>query len=172
MMRVKGLTGPQADSVHRIRGLMAPQAAFSFVVGRSSFIEFLEPGGSAGRRSQVALDSDAAARRQVHMDDIASVTPRLMEKAVARGSWFVARKPPPLDKNGLWLNFTAGCPPLLSVLVAALHLLIVGTWRTRKALGVPYAQGLCHVFLLYPVNDIPFIACMRYRRGRLKGVPP
>lgn len=25
MMRVKGLTGPQADSVHRIRGLMAPQ---------------------------------------------------------------------------------------------------------------------------------------------------
>ena len=40
MMRVKGLTGPQADSVHRSRGLMAPQAAFSFVVGRSSFIEF------------------------------------------------------------------------------------------------------------------------------------
>ena len=40
MMRVKGLTGPQADSVHRIRGLMAPQVAFSFVVGRSSFIEF------------------------------------------------------------------------------------------------------------------------------------
>jgi len=31
MMRVKGLTGPQADSVHRIRGLMAPQVA-----GRSS----------------------------------------------------------------------------------------------------------------------------------------
>ena len=90
MMRVKGLTGPQADSVHRIRGLMAPQVA--------------------GRRSQVAMDSDAAARRQVHMDDIASGTPRLMEKAVARGSWFVARKPPPLDKNGLWLNFTAGCP--------------------------------------------------------------
>ena len=27
MMRVKGLTGPQADSVHRIRGLMAPQTA-------------------------------------------------------------------------------------------------------------------------------------------------
>ena len=27
MMRVKGLTGPQADSVHRIRGLMAPQVA-------------------------------------------------------------------------------------------------------------------------------------------------
>ena len=127
MMRVKGLTGPQADSVHRIRGLMAPQVA--------------------GRRSQVAMDSDAAARRQVHMDDIASGTPRLMEKAVARGSW--PRKPPPLDKNGLWLNFTAGCP-----------------------LGQPLRTGLCHVFLLYPVNDIPFIACMRYRRGRLKGVPP
>ncbi len=62
MMRVKGLTGPQADSVHRIRGLMAPQAA---------------------------LDSVAAARRQVHMDDIASGTPRLMEKAAARGSWLV-----------------------------------------------------------------------------------
>jgi hypothetical protein len=28
--------------------------------------------------------------------------------------------------------------PLLSVLAAALHLPIVGTWRTRKALGVPY----------------------------------
>ena len=111
MMRVKGLTGPQADSVHRIRGLMAPQ--------------------TAGRRSQAALDSDAAARRQVHMDDIASSDPRL-----------VARKSPPLDKNGLWLNLTAGRP-----------------------LGVPYEQGLCHVFLLYPVNDIPFIACMRYRRG-------
>ena len=105
MMRVKGLTGPQADSVHRIRGLMAPQVA--------------------GRRSQVAMDSDAAARRQVHMD------------------------PPPLDKNGLWLNFTAGCP-----------------------LGQPLRTGLCHVFLLYPVNDIPFIACMRYRRGRPKGGPP
>ena len=87
MMRVKGLTGPQDDSVHQIRGLMAPQVA--------------------GRRSQVAMDSDAATRRQVHMDDIASGTPRLMEKAAARGSWLVARKPPPLDKNGLWLNFTA-----------------------------------------------------------------
>ena len=62
MMRVKGLTGPQADSVHRIRGLMAPQAA---------------------------LDSVAAARRQAQIDDIASGTPRLMEKAVARGSWLV-----------------------------------------------------------------------------------
>ncbi len=69
MMRVKGLTGPQADSVHRIRGLMAPQVA--------------------GRRLQVAMDSAAAARRQVHMDDIASSNPRLMEKAVARGSWLV-----------------------------------------------------------------------------------
>ena len=83
MMIVKGLTGPQADSVHRIGGLMAPQAA---------------------------LDSVAATRRQAQIDDIASGTPRLMEKAVARGSWFVARNPPPLDKNGLWLNFTAGCP--------------------------------------------------------------
>ena len=69
MMRVKGLAGPQADSVHRIRGLMAPQVA--------------------GRRSQVAMDSDAAARRQTQRDDIASGTPRLMEKAVARGSWLV-----------------------------------------------------------------------------------
>ena len=38
----------------------------------------------------------------------------------------------------LCLGFTAGRPPLLSVLAAALHLPIVGTWRTRKALGVPY----------------------------------
>ena len=45
------------------------------------------------------MDSDAAARRQVHMDDIAASDLRL-----------VARKTPPLDKNGLWLNFTAGCP--------------------------------------------------------------
>ena len=57
---------------------------------------------------------------------------------MARGSWLVVRKIPPLDKNGLWLNLTAGRPPLLSVLAAALHLPIVGTWRTRKALGVPY----------------------------------
>ena len=88
MMRVKGLTGPQADSVHRIRGLMAPQ--------------------TAGRRppwTQLPL-------RGVRFTWTTSprVTPRLMEKAVARCSWFVARKPPPLDKNGLWLNFTAGCP--------------------------------------------------------------
>ena len=69
MMRVKGLTGPQADSVHRIRGLMAPQVA--------------------GRRSQAALDSDAAGRRQAQIDDIASSNPRLVEKIVARGSWFV-----------------------------------------------------------------------------------
>ena len=38
----------------------------------------------------------------------------------------------------LCIGFTAGRPPLLSVLAAALHLPIVGTWRTRKALGVPY----------------------------------
>ena len=69
MMRVKGLTGPQADSVYRIGGLMAPQVA--------------------GRRSQVAMDSDAAARRQAQIDDIASSNPRLVEKIVARGSWFV-----------------------------------------------------------------------------------
>ena len=41
-------------------------------------------------------------------------------------------------KFRLCLGFTAGRPPLLSVLAAALHLPIVGTWRTRKALGVPY----------------------------------
>lgn len=31
-----------------------------------------------------------------------------------------------------------GPPPLLSVLATALHLPLVGTWRARKALGVPY----------------------------------
>ena len=62
MMRVKGLTGPQADSVHRIRGLMAPQAA---------------------------LDSVAAARRQAQIDDIASSNPSAHGKS--RGSWFVVR---------------------------------------------------------------------------------
>ena len=69
MMRVKGLTGPHADSVHRIRSLMAPQVA--------------------GRRSQVAMDSDAATRRQVHMDDIASSNPSAHGKS--RGSLFVVR---------------------------------------------------------------------------------
>ena len=42
----------------------------------------------------------------------------------------------------LCVGFTAGRPPLLSVLAAALHLPIVGTWRTRKALGVPYKISL------------------------------
>jgi len=45
-------------------------------------------------------------------------------------------------KFRLCLGFTAGRPPLLSVLAAALHLPIVGTWRTRKALGVPYKISL------------------------------
>ena len=115
MMRVKGLTGPQADSVHRIRGLMAPQVA--------------------GRRSQVAMDSDAAARRQVHMDDIASGTPRLMEKAVARGSWFVARKISPLDKDGLWLNFTAALSDRKSTSQSAL--------LTAPLLGEPLRTAIC-----------------------------
>ena len=95
-----------------------------------------------------------------------------MEKAVARCSWFVARKPPPLDKNGLWLNFTAGCPAT-AVRFGNRPAPSVGRHLTgQKGLGQPLRTGLCHVFLLYPVNDIPFIACMRYRRGRLKGVPP
>ena len=115
MMRVKGLTGPQADSVHRIRGLMAPQVA--------------------GRRSQVAMDSDAAARRQVHMDDIASGTPRLMEKAVARGSWFVARKISPLDKDGLWLNFTAALSDRKSTSQSAL--------LTAPLSGEPLRPAIC-----------------------------
>ena len=38
MMRVKGLTGPQADSVHRIRGLMAPQVAVGKAVVRGSWL--------------------------------------------------------------------------------------------------------------------------------------
>ena len=83
MMRVKGLTGPQADSVHRIRGLMAPQAA---------------------------LDSVAAARRQAQIDDIASGTPRLMEKAVARGSWFVVRTPPAIGQEWAMVEFHSGLP--------------------------------------------------------------
>ena len=46
------------------------------------------------------MDSNAAARRQTQRNDIASGSPRLMEKAVAR-------KTPPLNKKGLWLNLTA-----------------------------------------------------------------
>ena len=93
MMRVKGLTGPQADSVHRIRGLMAPQVAGrrsqAAVAGRRSQVAGRRRRSQVAgrrRRSQAALDSVAAARRQAQIDDIASGTPRLMEKAVARGS--------------------------------------------------------------------------------------
>ncbi len=42
------------------------------------------------------------------MNDIASGPPRLVEKIVVRGSWFVARKSLPLYQNRLWLNLTAG----------------------------------------------------------------
>ena len=44
-------------------------------------------------------------------------------------------------KFRLYTGFTAGRPPLLSVLLTVLHLPMVGTCRGRKALGVPYAQG-------------------------------
>ena len=40
----------------------------------------------AYHQSQAALESDAAARRQTHSDDIASGYPRLVEKAVVRDS--------------------------------------------------------------------------------------
>ena len=143
MMRVKGLTGPQADSVHRIRGLMAPQVA--------------------GRRSQAALDSVAAARRQVHMDDIASGTPRLMEKAMARGSWFVARKPPPLDKNGLWLNFTAG-RPATAVRFGNRPAPSVGRHLTgQKGLGQPLRTR--------PLPCVFIISRKRYSIHRLYAIP-
>ena len=46
----------------------------------------------AYRQSQAALESDAAARRQTQSDDIASGYPRLVEKAVVRGSWFVKKE--------------------------------------------------------------------------------
>lgn len=36
----------------------------------------------------------------------------------------------------------AGRPPLLSFLVTTLHLPMVGTWRARKALGVPYEAAI------------------------------
>ena len=41
-------------------------------------------------------------------------------------------------KFQLYTGFTAGRPPLLSVLLTVLHLPIVGICRARKALGVPY----------------------------------
>ena len=46
----------------------------------------------ADRSSQAASDSNAAARQQTQNDDIASSNPRLVEKAVVRGSWLVVRK--------------------------------------------------------------------------------
>lgn len=44
-------------------------------------------------------------------------------------------------KFQLYTGFTAGRPPLLSVLLTVLHLPMVGICRARKALGIPYAQG-------------------------------
>ena len=38
------------------------------------------PDGPAGRSSQAVSDSDAAARRQAQIDDIASSNPRLVKK--------------------------------------------------------------------------------------------
>ena len=61
----------------------------------------LEPDGSAGRSSQAASDSDAATRQQTQIEYIASSNPRLVEKIVARGSWFTARKSLPLYSDGL-----------------------------------------------------------------------
>ena len=61
----------------------------------------LEPDGSAGRSSQATSESDAALRQQTQTDDIASSNPRLVEKIVARGSWFAARKSLPLYLNGM-----------------------------------------------------------------------
>ena len=136
MMRVKGLTGPQADSVHRIRGLMAPQAA---------------------------LDSVAAARRQAQIDDIASGPPRLMEKAVARDSWFVARTPPPLDKNGLWLNFTAGCPAI-AVRFGNRPAPSVGRHLTCQ-------KGLVQPLRTRPLPYVFIISRKRYSIHRLYAIP-
>ena len=99
------------------------------------------------RRSQAVSDSDAALRQQIQTNNIASSNPRLVEKIVARGSWFVARKSPPLYQNGLWANLTAGRP-----------------------LGVPYAQGRWPC--IFTCGRVLFHRLLRYRRGRLKGVPP
>ena len=70
MMRVKGLTGPQADSVHRIRGLMAPQVA-----GRSSQAAVRRPLWSQMPLRGVKLKGTISPR-----------PPRLVEK-----SWLVVR---------------------------------------------------------------------------------
>ena len=58
-----------------------------------SFIESLGPTApqAADRSSQAASESNAALRQHIQTDDIASSDPRLMEKAVVRGSWLVAR---------------------------------------------------------------------------------
>ena len=155
MMRVKGLTGPHADSVHRIRSLMAPQVA-----GRRSQV--------AGRRSQVAGRRSPWTQmplRGVRFTWTTSprVTPRLMEKAVARCSWFVARKPPPLDKNGLWLNFTAGCPAT-AVRFGNRPAPSVGRHLTgQKGLGQPLRTR--------PLPCVFIISRKRYSIHRLYAIP-
>ena len=66
----------------------------------------LGPGDSAGRSSQAASDSDAAARQQTQIEYIASSNPRLVAMAVVRGSWFVAR--------GSWLVARKSLPLCLN----------------------------------------------------------
>ena len=71
--------------------------------------------------------------------------------------------------NRLWSNITAGRPRLL--------LYYRGADRQRRSerLNIgPYAQGRWPFFFAYcriVATDIHLIACMRYRRGRPKGVP-
>ena len=85
---------------------------------------------AAVRRSQTALDSDAAPRQQTQIDDIASSDPRLVEKIVVRSSWFVARKNLPLCLNRYGRISQAVRP-----------------------LGVPYAQGRWPCIFLRPATS-------------------
>ncbi|BFK74823.1 hypothetical protein I3300191I4_14970 [Megasphaera elsdenii] len=84
-------------------------------------------------------------RQQIQTNNIASSNPRLVEKIVARGSWFVKAR-----------HYTRmGC----------------GQISQRDALwATPTHKADGRAFL--PVAVSFSIAYMRYRRGRLKGVPP
>ena len=147
----------------------------------------------AGCSSQAASDSDAATRQQAQNDDIASSNPRLVEKIVARGSLFVARKSLLLFSDKLWPNLSSGlatCEPLQTY-----HYTRIGCDRVsqrdaslccpfwqpscafrwsapdglKRLLGVPYAQGRGPCFFVACGPRSFFIACMRFRRGRPGG---
>ena len=117
----------------------------------------------AGCSSQAASDSDAATRRQTQIDDIASSDPQLVEKIVARGSLFVARKSLLSFSYKLWPNLSSGlatCEPLQTYHYTRIgcgrvsqRAALSGTAPTHKAVGRVFFCDLCPRSFPSPVCD-------------------